>query len=114
MGTCSHAADSLCHGCNNGTPATVRVVCTCVYQVAHTTASSVQNRHLWKRYHHEKRLWGDALGEANLNEQLLWHGTSGLDPGVICKGLDGFDFRMVGVVIACSRAAHVSPVSDSS
>ena len=54
------------------------------------------------------------MGETNLNEKLLWHGTSGLDPGVICKGLDGFDFRMVGVVIACSRAAHVSPVSDSS
>ena len=64
---------------------------------------SVQNRHQWKRYHHAKRLWGDALGEANLNEQLLWHGTSGLDPGVICKGLDGVDFRMVG--------ARVSPVS---
>ena len=26
VGTCSHAADSLCHGCNTGTPATVRVV----------------------------------------------------------------------------------------
>ena len=78
------------------------------------TVCSVQNRHLWKRYHHEKRLWSDALGEANVNEQLLWHGTSGLSPGVICKGLDGFDFRMVGVVIACSCAAHVSPVSDSS
>ena len=54
------------------------------------------------------------MGQANVNEQLLWHGTSRLDPGVICQGLDGFDFRMVGAVIACSRAAHVSPVSDSS
>ena len=47
------------------------------------------------------------MGETNLNEKLLWHGTSGLDPGVICKGLDGFDFRMVGVVVVCSRLACV-------
>ena len=85
-------------------------MCACVHlrarHVPHTTSCSVQNRHLWKRYHHAKHLWGDALGEANLNEKLLWHGTSGLDPGVICKGLDGFDFRMVGVVV-CSRLACV-------
>jgi len=44
---------------------------------------------------HEKKLLSMATGEGGVNERWLWHGTSTLDPCVICRSMDGFDFRMV-------------------
>ena len=33
--------------------------------------------------------------EEVVNEQRLWHGTSGTNPKTICMGQDGVDFRRV-------------------
>ena len=44
---------------------------------------------------HEKKLLSMATGEGGVNERWLWHGTSTLDPCVICRSMDGFDVHMV-------------------
>ena len=56
---------------------------------------SVQNRYLWKRYMHERKLLHEATAGRGVNQRWLWHGTACIDPYTICTGLDGFDCRMV-------------------
>ena len=41
---------------------------------------------------------GAARDEALLQEELLWHGTSKINPEVICMGQDGVDDRLVSKV----------------
>ena len=71
----------------------------------------VQNRYLWKRYMHEKKLVSMATGEGGVNEKWLWHGTSRVDPFDICRHMDGVDFRMVGG--PCRDAASPVRVSNA-
>ena len=71
----------------------------------------VQNRYLWKRYMHEKKLVSMATGEGGVNEKWLWHGTSRVDPFDICRHMDGVDFRMVGG--PCRSAVSPVRVSDA-
>ena len=70
---------------------------------ASVSLNSVQNRYLWNRYKHEEKLIahqlapaGAASARSNMaNEKWLWHGTTHMKPVLLCKGLDGVDFRMV-------------------
>ena len=57
----------------------------------------MQNRYLWNRFKHEERLI-EQQG-ARPNARWLWHGTTQTDPLVVCKGVDGLDFRMVRVCV---------------
>ena len=75
-------------------------------EIQHRFLHSVHNRFQWQRYgQHRDLMWSlrneseSKSREEMLQEEWLWHGTSGTDPRVICMGRDGVDFRRVGVMV---------------
>ena len=52
----------------------------------------IQNKMIMKRYFHRSQLMKD-FGTADLREELLFHGTSQVQPELIYKGDEGFDIR---------------------
>ena len=52
----------------------------------------IQNKMIMKRYFHRSRLMKD-FGAPSLREELLFHGTSRVNPEQIYKGGEGFDMR---------------------
>ena len=52
----------------------------------------IQNKLIMRRYFHRSQLMRD-FGTEDLREELLFHGTRGTKPELICNGDEGFDMR---------------------
>lgn len=52
----------------------------------------IQNKMIMRRYFHRSQLMKD-FGTKGLREELLFHGTSQIQPELIYKGDEGFDMR---------------------
>jgi len=53
---------------------------------------SIQNKYLWTRYYHERKLLRQK-NQQDTVEKMLFHGSRGTDPRDIYNGEDGFDMR---------------------